>query len=63
MKRKRYIKLLMGRLMLSRNEANYMADVTGVRMSGRRGGGPAGSLGKHFAGGGKTGGQNDADQH
>lgn len=30
MKRKRFIKLLMGRLMLARNEANYVADVTRV---------------------------------
>lgn len=30
MKRKRFIKLLMGRLMLSRNEANYVADVIRV---------------------------------
>lgn len=30
MKRKRFIKLLMGRLMLTRNEANYVADVTRV---------------------------------
>lgn len=28
MKRKRFIKLLMGRLWLTRNEANYVADVT-----------------------------------
>lgn len=28
MKRKRFIKLLMGRLGLTRNEANYVADVT-----------------------------------
>lgn len=27
MKRKRFIKLLMGRLMLTRNEANYVANV------------------------------------
>lgn len=51
MKRKRFIKLLMGRLGLTRNEAHYVADVTRVR------------LGKQFAGGGKTGGPNDADQH
>lgn len=30
MTRKRFIKLLMGRLMLTRNEANYVADVTRV---------------------------------
>ena len=30
MKRKRFIKLLMGRLWLTRNEANYVADVTRV---------------------------------
>ena len=30
MKRKRFIKLLMGRLGLTRNEANYVADVTRV---------------------------------
>ena len=30
MKRKRFIKLLMGRLMLPRNEANYVADVPRV---------------------------------
>lgn len=29
MKRKRFIKLLMGKLLLTRNEANYIADVTG----------------------------------
>lgn len=27
MKRKRFIKLLMGRLMLTRNEANYVANL------------------------------------
>lgn len=31
MKRKRFIKLLMGRLMLTRNEANYVADATRVK--------------------------------
>ena len=63
MKRKRFIKLLMGRLGLTRNEANYVADVTRVmndrekrRRNGRK-------VGKQFAGGGKTGGQNHADQH
>ena len=30
MKRKRFIKLLIGRLGLTRNEANYVADVTRV---------------------------------
>ena len=30
MKRKRFIKLLMGSLGLTRNEANYVADVTRV---------------------------------
>lgn len=30
MKRKRFVKLLMGRLGLTRNEANYVADVTRV---------------------------------
>ena len=30
MKRKRFIKLLMGRLGLTRNEAKYVADVTRV---------------------------------
>lgn len=30
MKRKRFIKLLMGRLGLTRNESNYVADVTRV---------------------------------
>lgn len=30
MKRKRFIKLLMGRLMLTRNEANYVADVVRI---------------------------------
>ena len=30
MKRKRFIKLLMGRLRLTRNEANYVADVIRV---------------------------------
>ncbi len=31
MKRKRFVKLLMGRLLLTRNEANYVADI--VRIS------------------------------
>ena len=63
MKRKRFIKLLMGRLGLTRNEANYVADVTRVtderekrRRNGRK-------VGKQFAWCCKTGGQNDADQH
>ena len=63
MKRKRFIKLLMGRLGLTRNEANYVADVTRVtderekrRRNGRK-------VGKQFAGCCKTGGKNDADQH
>lgn len=30
MKRKRFIKLLMGKLLLSRNEANYIADVARI---------------------------------
>ena len=30
MKRKRFIKLLMGRIGLTRNEANFVADVTRV---------------------------------
>lgn len=34
MKRKRFIKPLMGRLMLTRNEANYIADI--VRICKRR---------------------------
>lgn len=63
MKRKRFIKLLMGRLGLTRNEANYVADVTRAtndREKRRRNGR---NVGKQFAGGGKIGGQNDADQH
>ena len=63
MKRKRFIKLLMGRLGLTRNESNYVADVTRAtnerekrRRNGRK-------VGKQFASPGKTGGQNDADQH
>lgn len=63
MKRKRFIKLLMGRIGLTRNESNYVAYVTRVtnewekrRRNGR-------SWWKQFAEGGKTGGQNDADQH
>lgn len=34
MTRKRFIKLLMGKLLLSRNEANYIADI--VRICKRR---------------------------
>lgn len=34
MTRKRFIKLLMGKLLLSRNEANYIADI--VRICNRR---------------------------
>lgn len=34
MKRKRFIKLLMGRLWLTRNEANYVADV--IRVMNKR---------------------------
>lgn len=34
MKRKRFIKLLMGKFLLTRNEANYIADI--VRISDRR---------------------------
>lgn len=30
MTRKRFIKLLMGKLLLSRNEANYIADVARI---------------------------------
>lgn len=30
MKRKRFVKLLMGRLLLTRNEANYVADVVRI---------------------------------
>ena len=63
MTRKRFIKLLMGRLGLTRNEANYVADVTRAtnerekrRRNGRK-------VGKQFASPGKIGGQNDADQH
>ncbi len=41
MTRKRFIKLLMGKLLLSRNEANYIADIVRiynriVRICGRR---------------------------
>lgn len=36
MKRKRFIKLLMGRLMLTRNEANYVANVVRVENEKRR---------------------------
>lgn len=34
MKRKRFIKLLMGKFLLSRNEENYIADI--VRIYNRR---------------------------
>ena len=34
MTRKRFIKLLMGKLLLSQNEANYIADI--VRISSRK---------------------------
>lgn len=34
MKRKRFIKLLMGKFLLTRNEANYIADI--VRICNRR---------------------------
>ncbi len=34
MKRKRFIKLLMGKFLLTRNEANYVAEI--VRISDRR---------------------------
>lgn len=30
MKRKRFVKLLMGRFLLTRNEANYVADVVRI---------------------------------
>lgn len=36
MKRKRFIKLLMGRLMLTRNEANYVANVVRTEDEKRR---------------------------
>lgn len=34
MKRKRYVKLLMGKFLLTRNEENYIAEI--VRISDRR---------------------------
>lgn len=34
MKRKRFVKLLMGKFLLTRNEANYIAEI--VRISDRR---------------------------
>ena len=34
MKRKRFVKLLMGKFLLTRNEANYVANI--VRISDRR---------------------------
>lgn len=34
MKRKRFVKLLMGKFLLTRNEANYVAEI--VRISDRR---------------------------
>lgn len=48
MKRKRFIKLLMGRLGLIRNEANYVADVnrvTNEREKRRRNGRKVGRIG------------------
>ena len=48
MKRKRFIKLLMGRLGFTRNEANYVADVTRVmneREKRRRTGRKVGRIG------------------
>lgn len=48
MKRKRFIKLLMGRLWLTRNEANYVADViraTNEREKRRRNGRKVGRIG------------------
>ena len=48
MKRKRFIKLLMGRLGLTRNEANYVAYVTRVtdeREKRRRNGRKVGRIG------------------
>lgn len=63
MKRKRFIKLLMGRLGLTRNEANYVADVTRVTNEWEKRRRNCRNVGKQFAGGCKTGGQNDADQH
>lgn len=37
MKRKRFVKLLMGRLLLTRNEANYVANVVKIaNATGRR---------------------------
>lgn len=63
MKRKRFIKLLMGRLRLTRNEANYVADVTRATNEREKRWWTGRKVGKQFAGPGKTGGQNDADQH
>lgn len=51
------------RIAEKKKEVKHVADVTRVTNEGRRGGGTAGSWGKQFAGGSKTGGQNDADQH
>lgn len=36
MKRKRFVKLLMGRLLLTRNEANYVADVVRIASAAER---------------------------
>lgn len=63
MKRKRFIKLLMGRLGLTRNEANYVADVTRVMNEREKRRRNCRKAGKQFASPGKTGGQNDADRH
>lgn len=36
MKRKRFIKLLMGKFLLTRNEANYIADIARILISCNR---------------------------
>lgn len=37
MKRKRFIKLLMGRFLLTRNEANYIADIARIISDSEKG--------------------------
>lgn len=37
MKRKRFIKLLMGRFLLTRNEANYIADIVRIISDSEKG--------------------------
>lgn len=37
MKRKRFVKLLMGRFLLTRNEANYIADIARIISDSEKG--------------------------